>query len=80
MPVKTIVIREKITEILNELPVEKMAEVLDFATFVKERSQPPSGTVHRLMIKTVPAEQLRSLTGIVAWDGDALADTERLYE
>ena len=80
MSVNEVETKQKITKVLDELPAEKMAEILDFATFIKQRFQSPSRAVHRIAIKTVPATRLRSLAGIVAWGGDAITDTERLYE
>ena len=33
-----------------------------------------------MILRPVPASQLDDLTGLVAWGGDAVVDTERLYE
>ncbi len=75
-------IKEKIIEVMNELPAEKMIEILDFAAFVRQNFQ------HRNIarnlttpkIEEIPAARLRLLTGIIAWGGDALIESERLYE
>lgn len=78
-------IKQAVERALEELPTEKMAEVLDFTLFLKERwagegarrvaiQEPP-----RLILRTIPASHLDSLTGLVAWGGDAVVDTERLY-
>ena len=68
-------LKENVIRILDELPSERIAEVLDFALFVKGRVGPQERKV-----KTIPAAHLDALVGLVAWGGDALADTERLYE
>jgi hypothetical protein len=73
-------IKNRIIEVLNELPAEKMVEILDFAAFVRQDIQSRTGATRRLVIKKVPIAQLRSLTGIITWGGDAVADSERLYE
>jgi hypothetical protein len=79
-------IKEAVRHTLDELPAEKLGEVLDFVLFLKERetakdrcsvqAQPPTA----LILHTLPASHLHSLTGLVAWGGDALADSERLYD
>lgn len=66
--------------VLDELPVERIAEVLDFALFLNAKGRHGSVAVPALTLPTVPATQLETLTGLVAWGGDAVADTERLYE
>jgi hypothetical protein len=33
-----------------------------------------------LILHTLPASHLDHLRGLVAWGGDAVADTERLYD
>src|SRR2546429_216073 len=78
-------IMEAVRHTLDELPAEKLGEVLDFVLFLKERetakdrrrvqAQPPTA----LILPTLPASHLPSLTGLVAWGGDAIADSERLY-
>lgn len=65
---------------LGDLPPQEMRELLDFATFLQERvnrrckSAPPS------RFQTVPASALSLLTGAVSLGGDALRDTEALYD
>ncbi|MBM4045812.1 MAG: hypothetical protein FJ279_11910 [Planctomycetes bacterium] len=34
----------------------------------------------QIELKAAPASHLRKLEGLVSWGGDALEDTERLYE
>jgi len=72
-------LRETVNRVLDELPPEQIAEILDFALFLKHRTQ-----LQRLPQKppwrAIPASHLDGLVGLVAWGGDALADTEGLYE
>lgn len=79
-------IKQAVERALEELPAEKVAEVLDFVLFLKarwmqeaaQRVAAPEPT--RLVLRTVPASHLDRLTGLVAWGGDAVADAERLYD
>jgi hypothetical protein len=73
-------LKEATLRILDELPRERIAEVFDFALFVKEREAKKGMTVHRPIVQVMPAAQLDALVGLVAWGGDAVADTERLYD
>jgi len=82
----TVQIKEAVQRVLDDLPAEKIAEVLDFALFLKARWTPqgeskattPEST--QLILHTLPASHLDRLTGLVAWGGDAVADAERLYD
>ncbi len=76
------VIKEKIVAVLQELPAEKMIEILDFAAFVRQSFLIKEVANNRtgLKIMGVPATGLRLLTGIIAWGGDAVVDSDRLYE
>lgn len=65
-------LKQRLMRELKELPPDKLSEVLDFVAFLRTRKVP---SVHSL-----PASSLDRLTGLVAWGGDALADTERLYD
>jgi hypothetical protein len=65
-------LKQQLMRELGELPPDKFVEVLDFIVFLKTRKAP--------LIPSLPASFLDSLTGLVAWGGDALADTERLYD
>jgi len=79
-------IKRAVERALDELPAEKMAEVLDFAQFLKARwnQEAAQGVAvpepTRLVLRTVPASHLDRLVGLVAWGGDAVADAERLYD
>ncbi len=65
-------LKQQLMRELNELPPDKLMEVLDFVVFLRTRKGP--------FIPSFPASSLDRLTGLVAWGGDALADTERLYD
>ena len=71
--------KEALVKMLDELPPEQVTVILDFAAFIKKRLQ-DHGTDSQLIVRAVPATHLDSLIGRVAWGGDALAETEGLYE
>lgn len=79
-------IKREVEEALKEIPSDKMAELLDFVLFLRKRYAEEQGrgvadrgrmTLHP---RTMPASHLDQLTGMVEWGGDALADSERLYD
>jgi len=65
-------LKQQLMRELDELPPDKLVEVLDFIVFLRTRKVP--------LIPSLPASSLDPLTCLVAWGGDALADTERLYD
>jgi hypothetical protein len=79
-------IKEAVQRVLDDLPAEKIEEVLNFALFLKARwtaqgeskATVPESTA--LILHTLPAAHLDRLTGLVPWGGDAVADAERLYD
>jgi hypothetical protein len=79
-------IKGAVQRVLDDLPAEKIEEVLDFARFLKARWTAqgeskvtvPESTA--LILHTLPAAHLDRLTGLVAWGGDVVADAEQLYE
>lgn len=79
-------LKQAVLRTLDELPREKVVEVLDFVRFLKMQAaaegatQGPAQESANLILRTVPASQLDSLTGLVAWGGDAVMDAERLYD
>jgi hypothetical protein len=79
-------LKQAVLRTLDELPREKIVEVLDFVRFLQTQGVKESATeVHtqesiNRIIRTVPASHLDSLTGLVAWGGDAVMDAERLYD
>jgi hypothetical protein len=86
MTIPTWHIKEAVKRALDELPAEKIEEVLDFTLFLKARwaekeASDVAAEAHpALLLRTLPASHLDQLTGLVAWGGDAVADTERLYD
>lgn len=73
-------LKEVVIKVLDELPPEQVAQLLDFALFLKQRSQMQYRSLPKTGAIAVPATHLDGLVGMVAWGGDALTDTERLYE
>lgn len=59
---------EELIEAFRRLPVARRAELLDKLQALR---QP--------VLRMVPADRLYELTGLVSLGGDALADTEALY-
>ncbi len=72
--------KEAVIRVLDDLSDEQLAEVLDFALFLKQRQQTRTRDERRIEVKSVPASHLDPLVGIVSWGGDAVVDTERLYD
>ena len=72
--------KQAIVKLLDELPSDKLVEVLDFVQFLKERQREQGGMASRIEVKAVPASHLKSLLGLISIGGDALEDTERLYD
>jgi hypothetical protein len=79
-------VKEAVRHTLDKLQAEKLGEVLGFVLFLKERAtvkdrrSVQAQPLTALILHTLPASHLHSLTGLVAWGGDALADSERLYD
>ena len=59
------------------MPLEEYERYLDLLGDEQTSSQ-PEGLIHPTRL--VPAERLDKLTGLVAIGGDALADSEALYD
>lgn len=74
------VVRQRIAEIVDELPPEKAAQVLDFARFVRQQMADEREMGETPAPVTVSAAQLEGLVGLVALGGDAVADAERYDE
>lgn len=73
-------LKEAMVKVLDELPRERVSEVLDFTLFVKERGSRRVNISRGQVVPSVPAAQLNGLVGMVGCGRDALADTERLYD
>ena len=73
-------IKDIVIDALDDLPADNLNEVLDFVLFLKQRRQAGLHASPKPVMRFMPASQLDGLVGLVAWGGDALTDTERLYE
>ena len=73
-------VKDSLLEVLDSLPPERQAEVLDFALYLKQKATVEPKTTSRIVLRTVPASHLISLLGLISIGGDALEDTERLYD
>jgi hypothetical protein len=69
---------------LATLSQHRQAEVLDFARFLgqlAEKNMPAEARSEvRIELRPAPADTLVRLTGLVALGGDALTDSEALYD
>jgi hypothetical protein len=78
-------VKETLVNILDGLSSIQRQQVLDFARFLRQQAveeaagEPPSSGP-RIPLNLVPAASLVDLTGLVSLGGDALADTEALYD
>ncbi len=70
-------IKQRVVQELAKLPPEKLGEVLDFVVFLGNRNTWEE--VH-IPAPFLPASHLDGLVGLVTWGGDALAESERLYD
>ena len=68
--------RKKLTKLLNELPDSQVQEVYHFTIFLKERFAKSEVSEDS---PSVHAGHPASLLGLVALGGDALKDTEDIY-
>ncbi len=80
MTTNALTMKTNVLQILDELPAERVAEVLDFALFLSRRRQNAVASASTPTLPTIPAAHVMPLVGLVAWGGDAVTDTERLYE
>ena len=65
-------LKDDVINVLDQLPQERLAEVLDFALFVRSRARNSAS-------QQVVAGNADALKGIVARSIDAVEDAERLY-
>jgi len=72
-------IAPEILYILNDLPVSKQVEVLDFARFLHQRRETPASSAVQ-SLRLAPVSTLNTLAGLLSLGGDAVTDTEALYE
>ncbi|HEY4668595.1 MAG TPA: hypothetical protein VIH05_02340 [Tepidiformaceae bacterium] len=79
---------EQLHEVASELPEEHVREVIDFARALKAATRKDTGPYRRLYSKTtpglyavlVPGSSLGPFKGIIGLGGDALEDSEALYD
>jgi hypothetical protein len=77
-------VKSELLCLLDALPSPRQAEVLDFARFLHQQTvltEPPKVSRYPpIQLRVVPATTLLDLTGLVALGGDAVVDTEALYD
>jgi hypothetical protein len=78
-------VKEILIDILDHLSSVQRRQVLDFARFLRQQAlDETAGDVPspepRIRLNLVPSVSLLDMTGLVALDGDAVADTEALYD
>jgi hypothetical protein len=69
--------RQKLQALLDELPAGELRQVYYFTIFLHNqlgKEEPPAD------FPTAPVEHLQSLVGLISLGGDALQDTEAVYE
>jgi hypothetical protein len=76
-------VRPELLRLLDDLPPARQTELLDFARFLHQQAaetgfaESPAAPIE---LRLAPATTLAGLTGIVALGGDAVVDTEALYD
>lgn len=75
-------VRPELLRLLDGLPQPKHVELLNFARFLREQAMATTDAAHSnsVALHTVPASTLVDLTGLVGLGGDAVLDTEALYD
>lgn len=77
-------VRSELLRLLDALSLPRQIEVLDFARFLHQQTAftEPSKVSQfpPIELRLVPATTLLDLTGLVALGGDAVVDTEALYD
>jgi hypothetical protein len=82
---ETQTIRQNILTLLDELPPDRLPMVETFMRFMQAQAAPtPQPTPWVYPTVTLPASSLASWIGLLdeteGYEGDALADTEALYD
>ena len=76
--------RPELLRVFDGLPLSQQEEVLNFARFLRQQIRTDVSTVPtpqpQIELRTAPAATLVALTGLVRLGGDALTDTEALYD
>ncbi len=77
-------IKPELLRLLDALPRTKQAQLLGFARLLHQQTAPvhpgPTPVAPQIELRTVPATTMLGLTDLVALGGDAVADTEALYD
>jgi hypothetical protein len=78
-------VKEILIDILDHLSSVQRRQVLDFAQFLRQQAlDETAGNVSlpepRIPLNLVSSASLVDMTGLVALGGDAVADTEALYD
>lgn len=77
-------IKPELLRLLDMLPRSQQTELLNFARFLQQQTSaagPAASLAHPpIELHVASATTLLGLTGLVALGGDAVADTESLYD
>jgi hypothetical protein len=68
-------LKASVIKVLNELPQDKVAEVLEFVLLIRSRIEKERG-----IIKNGSSQTLKSLIGCLDLGGDAVADAENYWD
>lgn len=75
------VIRPELLRVLDDLPQPKQIELLNFARYLRQQAMATDEQRENgVALHGVSAGTLARLTGIVALGGDAVLDSEALYD
>ncbi|PKO20302.1 MAG: hypothetical protein CVU38_20840 [Chloroflexi bacterium HGW-Chloroflexi-1] len=81
---RTSALKPELLRLLNTLPRSKQTELLDFARFLHQQTAgtapAPFPETRQIELRVASASTLLALTGVVELGGDAVADTEALYD
>jgi hypothetical protein len=82
-------VKQALWDILEQLPLAQRHQVLDFARFLYqqvitlprslEETEGVAAPAQKIQLRLVAAGSLVGLTGLVSLGGDAVSDTEALY-
>ncbi len=73
-------LKESLIKVIDDIPEDKIASILDFALFMKSRPQSEKGSSPCIVIKEGSSKKLRALVGRFGLGGDAVADAENYWE
>ncbi|MEW6366058.1 MAG: hypothetical protein AB1714_15620 [Acidobacteriota bacterium] len=66
-------------ETLQDLSADDIKELVDFAAYLRNKSH-RDGALRQDQLRALPASSLAALTSIASLGGDALRDSEALYD